>query len=327
MWRQKKTQIYNTIQGFCYNNENFFDCLYLPSVLDRDYMITTIMCTCGLLEVAIPDPNIMSKAVEVWSKHRAVDWLRMYKALYAEYNPIHNYDKTSDITNTGTQSESHTDTNDTGRGLETRTDDDNTRTDNLQDKTDGTHRTQYGSTDTRTDNLQQVERPNTTDTRTDNLHETQGGGEITTHENTAYNDGLSATARDTLVKNGLTTDNTGTQTNAKTGTVTTDNTGTQTNAKTGADTETIDDTVRHTGTQTNNRDITHTEIENTLHQNTGNSSGQNSNIMAEYTRGNIGVKSTQSMILEEISLRYENNIYEIIAKEFKEKFCNLIYIL
>ena len=49
--------------------------------------------------------------------------------------------------------------------------------------------------------------------------------------------------------------------------------------------------------------------------------------MTEYTFGNIGVKTTQSMIVEELELRVKYNIYELIATEFKEKFCNLIYAL
>lgn len=42
-------------------------------------------------------------------------------------------------------------------------------------------------------------------------------------------------------------------------------------------------------------------------------------------QGNIGVTTTQSMINEEIELRKNNNIYDIIVKDLISRFCILVY--
>lgn len=44
-----------------------------------------------------------------------------------------------------------------------------------------------------------------------------------------------------------------------------------------------------------------------------------------HRHGNIGVTSNVTLILQELALRAENNIYEFIANDFKNEFCVLIY--
>lgn len=311
MFRQNRTRIYNTILGYYQYDDTFFDTLIVPEFLNREILINEIIVQAGLLETAYSDGDLLKKLIGMWSVARAEDWERMYNALYSDYVPIHNYDKHSNIDNTG-QSSVESGNVETGlTGKQSHTDDINVRTDNLTEKTDNINTIEYNSRDTRTDNL--------TNTRTDNLSETHGGGETTTHENTAYNAGLTATSRDILQRNGDVVNNTGTQQNT--------NTGTQTNAKTGNDIETLDGTKRNTGTQTDDRDIDYTETATDSRTQTGNSLKNDKNNMTEYTYGNIGVKTTQSMIVEELELRVKYNIYELIATEFKEKFCNLIYAL
>lgn len=311
MFRQNRTRIYNTILGYYQYDDTFFDTLIVPEFLNRELLINEIIVQAGLLETAYSDGDLLKKLIGLWSVTRAEDWERMYNALYSEYVPIHNYDKHSTIDNTG-QSSVESGNIETGTsGKRSHTDDINIRTDNLTEKTDNINDTEYNSRDTRTDNL--------TNTRTDNLSEAHNGGETTTHENTAYNAGLTATSRDILQRNGDVVNNTGTQTNT--------NTGTQVNAKTGNDIETLDGTKRNIGTQTDDRDIDYTETATDSRTQTGNSLKNDKNNMTEYTFGNIGVTTTQKMITEEIELRVKYNIYELIATEFKEKFCNLIYAL
>lgn len=43
------------------------------------------------------------------------------------------------------------------------------------------------------------------------------------------------------------------------------------------------------------------------------------------TQGNIGVTQTVDMILNELRLRFENSIYELIAAEFEDKFLIQVY--
>lgn len=327
MFRQNRTRIYNTILGYYQYDDTFFDTLIVPEFLNREILINEIIVQAGLLETAYSDGDLLKQLIGLWSVARSEDWKRMYNALYSEYVPIHNYDKHSSIDNTG-QSSVESGNIETGTsGKQSHTDDINVRTDNLMEKTDNINDTEYNSRDTRTDNLTNTRTDNLTNTRTDNLSETHGGGETTTHENTAYNAGLTATSRDIMQRNGDVVNNTGTQQNINTGTQQNVNTGTQTNAKTGNDIETLDGTKRNTGTQTNDRDVDYTETSTDSRTQTGNSLKNDRNNMTEYTYGNIGVTTTQKMITEEIELRVKYNIYELIANEFKEKFCNLIYAL
>ena len=343
MFRQNRTRIYNTILGYYQYDDTFFDTLIVPEFLNREILINEIIVQAGLLETAYSDGDLLKKLIGMWSVARAEDWTRMYNALYSEYVPIHNYDKHSTIDNTGHSSVESGNIETGTSGKQSHTDDINVRTDNLTEKTDNINDTEYNNrdtrtdnlTNTRTDNLTNTRTDNLTNTRTDNLSESHGGGETTTHENTAYNVGLTATSRDILQRNGDVVNNTGTQQNTNTGTQQNtntgtqqnSNTGTQINAKTGTDTETLDGTKRNTGTQTDDRDVDYTETSTDSRTQTGNSLKNDRNNMTEYTFGNIGVTTTQKMITEEIELRVKYNIYELIATEFKEKFCNLIYAL
>lgn len=283
MYRQKREQTYFTITGLYSYDATLFDNLNLPNSLDKDTAITEILMTCGLLELAYPDGDVLKKIINVWSFARKPDWQRMIDALYAEYNPIHNYDRTEDSTGSGT-STGQKGTQSTGQFAETEhIDDENERTED--------------TTETRT--------PNITSQRTDNLTETKSGGETTTHQNTAYNAGLTDTSKDILVRNGDSTSNTGTQTTTESGT----------------------ETNRTVGAVTDDGDIDRTKSGSNSNTETTNETGSQSSTGHLYARGNIGVTSTQELIKQEILIRYKFNIYEIIAREFKEKFCNLTYIL
>lgn len=283
MYRQKREQTYFTVTGLYSYDRTLFDNLNLPNSLDKDTAISEIIMTCGLLELAYPDGDVLKKIIEVWSFARKPDWQRMIDALYAEYNPIHNYDRTEDSTGSGT-STGQKGTQSTGQFTETE------HVDDVNERTEDT-------TDTRT--------PNITNQRTDNLTETKSGGETTTHQNTAYNAGLTDTSKDILVRNGDSTSNTGTQTTTESGT----------------------ETNRTVGTINDDRDIDRNKSGNNSNTETTNETGSQSSTGHLYARGNIGVTSTQNLIEQEISIRYKFNIYEIIAREFKEKFCNLTYIL
>ena len=103
------------------------------------------------------------------------NWTKLYNTLSFEYNPIENYSMLETMTNDRTVTQYG------------RTD---TRTDNLSHTKTGTEATGYASTETRTDNLTHTKggsetlTHNTTDTRTDNLTHTKGGSETLTHNTT-----------------------------------------------------------------------------------------------------------------------------------------------
>lgn len=96
-----------------------------------------------------------------------------------------------------------------------------------------------------------------------------------------------------------------------------------------------------------NKDGTYTETESRDLHSTGTSTGQVSAFNTESFRnqsrqdasgtdtgtvtrtrretGNIGVTTSQQMLTEEINLRRQFNIYDIITEDFKSRFCLMVY--
>lgn len=198
-------------------------------------------------------------------------WAALWETMQLEYNPIENYSMTETMTNDKTVTE---------YGKST------TRTDDLTHARTGTDAIGYNSTDKRTDDLThgktgtEAVQYQTTDTRTDNLTENQQ------NRVNGFNSAVGVNSGDTS------TSNTGTQTNAKTGTDTTTyntqekDTGTQTAQKTGTDTTTYNTQDKNTGTQKTADAGSDTSTRNYLLKRSG----------------NIGVTTSQQMIESERNL-------------------------
>ena len=123
------------------------------------------------------------------------NWTKLYNTLSFEYDPIENYSMVEVMTNDQTVTQY-------GKT--------NTRTDNLSHSKTGTEQTGYNSTDTRTDNLTHTKAGtetlthNTTDTRTDNLTHTKAGSESVakTHDgNTRGQSTLTKEGSENIAKN------------------------------------------------------------------------------------------------------------------------------
>lgn len=70
---------------------NDFD---VPDGLDRDTAIHKILFDNAELSLIYTDPEIFPMLVKNWTDVNLPNWERAYAALMANYNPIHNYDKT-----------------------------------------------------------------------------------------------------------------------------------------------------------------------------------------------------------------------------------------
>ena len=82
-----------SILGMYNYDPSIFEGLYLPEGLDRGTVISKLLLDLAGLELLYPEPDTMRTGIEVWSKAMRPSWDRMYAALTAEYNPIHNYDR------------------------------------------------------------------------------------------------------------------------------------------------------------------------------------------------------------------------------------------
>lgn len=221
-------------------------------------------------------------------------WSRMWDVYNAEYNPINNYDMT----------ETYEETRETEYGkTQTRTDDlTEERTDDLtEERTDNLSETRTDNlTDQRTDNLTDERTDDLTEERTDDLTQLETPAQTKDTSESVY--GFNSTdpepSREISEVNGgtFTRDQDGTVTTEKTGTETTTHTGTETTTHTGTETtaNTGKQTRENTGTQTRENTGTQTLAD------TGTDTVETGHTLTRL--GNIGVTTSQQMLQSEIDL-------------------------
>lgn len=277
-----------------------FDEMVLPVELDKDLVTDSIMLELGELELLYNDPNMMKFAIGRWSSKELKKWNDLYATTVLDYNPIENYNRTDDFTDTETRNlaTSNTETRDlAGSNNETR---DLAGTENETRDLAGT------SLETR-DLTTGVS--GTTDT-TDN--DVQGGTNSTQKQVSAYNTATLATDSvdtETLgATNNKTVHTETTQTGTDSGTVNNATTDTGTDNKTMTDTGTVNAATTDTGTVSD----------------AGTDTGTVELKKVGNAKGNIGVTTTQQMIEQERAV-VEFNIYDYIVTSFKQRFCILIY--
>ena len=175
-----------------YNND-LFGLLNLPPGIDKDTLVNNIMLRGGEFEVVYSNPDFYKSAIGLWSNKHYRTFEKWINALNIDYNPLENYDRMEEWsdsgsrTNTGTVSDSgirkntgtqstETTGNDnfTGSGNSTSSDEISAYNSNSfqNDKKNTTNSSNSSETNTtanntRTDNLSE----SNSNTRTDNLSE------------------------------------------------------------------------------------------------------------------------------------------------------------
>lgn len=82
---------------------DILDGLELPDVLDADDVKNKILFESIELEALYPDPDVIKKAVEIWSKSRLHTWEKIAAALYKNYDPFINFTRDELRTETETR--------------------------------------------------------------------------------------------------------------------------------------------------------------------------------------------------------------------------------
>lgn len=82
-----------TLMGIYNYDNNIFDSLHLPSNIDRQTAIDTILLRCGEFEVLYPEPNWMRFMIRHICDKWALSFQKWADLTQVEYNPIHNYDR------------------------------------------------------------------------------------------------------------------------------------------------------------------------------------------------------------------------------------------
>lgn len=89
---------------------SLFDDFDLPdSIAERKpEFVDELLSETGQLEALYPNADVFKRILKAWSKTRMPEWMRVETALTAEYNPIHNFDRNEDYTDTNTEKETGT---------------------------------------------------------------------------------------------------------------------------------------------------------------------------------------------------------------------------
>lgn len=76
----------------------------LPAGVDPVGLTGELLAQCAELEILYPDPAAFKLILRYWADGQQDVWLRMARALEAEYNITENYDRSEEWTDTGSSS-------------------------------------------------------------------------------------------------------------------------------------------------------------------------------------------------------------------------------
>lgn len=99
------------------SNSSLFADVVLPEGIDKEVLVDTIILKGGEFEPVYMDPYFMKSAIKSWS----IKWNRTFSkwltALSIDYNPLENYDRIEDSTDTRTETaEAHDESSSSGSG-------------------------------------------------------------------------------------------------------------------------------------------------------------------------------------------------------------------
>lgn len=89
-----------TVEGL-YNYDNtLFDGFNVPERLVKQIAIDAILMRTRELEILYPDFTYLKNRITIWSNKYQINWKKLYDTTVLEYNPIENYDRMEDWTDT-----------------------------------------------------------------------------------------------------------------------------------------------------------------------------------------------------------------------------------
>ena len=292
-----------------YNYDNtIFDNMNYPTDFtnaDKATLKNNLLADLAEMELVYPRPDFLKSAIGFWSAKEVITWNRLYAASVLEYNPIENYDRQEDSTDTVEATRKHT-------GTDTTT---NTGTDTTTNS--GTDTTTNSGKDTTQHSGNDVNASSGSDITTNT------GSDVTTNETAAFNSNSLVTHdKSTLahghgqtLQHGLT------------------------NTMTHGEKIVVDQDTSFSVTHGRKEELTHGHVEALQYGHV--EALQHGHIEAlqhgeqiaddsETTRtsrihGNIGVTTSQQMLEQELEVAPKLNIMNIIIESFKNRFCLLVY--
>lgn len=111
-----------SILGMLDSYPELFSNLKLPDGIDRNNVVDAICIDCTELELLYPEPETLQYAIGVWSTVELPIWEKLKATTEYVYNPIENYDRHEEYTDTDTNNgtvESKLNQTSTGKNNET----------------------------------------------------------------------------------------------------------------------------------------------------------------------------------------------------------------
>lgn len=294
-----------------YNHDNqLLSAMQYPTTFtneDKDSFMYELFTETAEMEVLYNDPDIMKMLIGKWSKHRKPIWDHLIETTQYDYDPIANWDRHENITETRERSGSESNSSDAtivDDGSDVLT---NNLTHTDDDTITRTLDTEKGDTSLRTDNLSESVSRTVTNSGTDTTTNSVNGFEGSATNTVVVHD-ISALQHGAKAVESATTNNTGTQGNATT--ITETGTVTDTYDRQGRDTGTASRALDNTRTEDRSGTSTHSDEETFTREYTG--------------QGNIGTMTSQDMIKQEREIAMMD-IIDIMIKEFKNRFLIQIY--
>lgn len=81
-------------------NDNLFNNMVLPEGMDRETLENNILVRTADFEVLYSDADFVKEYIGIWSKKWLRTFTKWYEALQINYNPLENYDRMEDWTDT-----------------------------------------------------------------------------------------------------------------------------------------------------------------------------------------------------------------------------------
>ena len=97
-----------SILGLYNYRPDIFDNMTVPAGVVKSRVIDTILMECAELGLTYANPDTMKLMIKTWSYNKLPAWERIWTALEESYDPLHNYDRHEDWTDSKSGSASGT---------------------------------------------------------------------------------------------------------------------------------------------------------------------------------------------------------------------------
>lgn len=286
---------------FTHLNQSLFDNLLLPSGLTKKTLTDNILMRGGEFEVQYGDPEFIRFAIGAWSDKWMPTMTRWVNALAIEYNPLENYDRMEDWTDNVERS----DASSSGRNLdrsEGRTHDES----EAADSTESTLSHESASYD------QSDAKSSTSDNDSTSTFDRDKYSNPPTHttKKSAYD-------QSTYSPYSEETDSGKWEEKTDVSMKTSESAASSSNSS-GTTNNSVSGSTSRAGTSNDNSSVDESETMDTS------SAMNNDSVHSGRIHGNIGVTTSQQMLLQELDLGYWN-VYEKITELFLQEFTIPVY--